>query len=807
MLLSLLALTACGGGGGGGTEENENGTTGTTIEGAVVDPPIIDATVYVCNASVDDCNASTAIKTKTTEDFGKYSVTVPDPYSPPFIIKVEGGKEDTDGDNEGDKNNTLVLYSLVYNATDGNYNSTEKKATAHVTPLTTMVYAVVKKKNATGDPDEIKKAVDVVKQSLGLNATNVADKLNIFTTPPTPALLDENSTDLFNATIVYRAASESIINVVNDNDKFNQLAEKGLDAINDEIAKLTDLTEALNETISALKQEIQHLKEQLQDKVDNVEEIINENATQVLEENNAKTVNATDPTKIPNEVTLSVTPPSVTLPESETDPYQIVTFTVTVKNVEDHSISNASVTLKCDDLNYTNSSQTDEDGKATFTFNATKNHYGTYTFNATSDSKSGTATLIITKDPIPTANNYNATVKINGTLPIKVTDFASDNDNSTLKIIDVQPKSDNLNWTATEMTYNAPNEVTTETFNCTVQDSAGQNATATITINVVENPAPDITLSKTSVSVDQGKTTTVTVKATDEDGIKEITATSSNSSVATVELASSLSDSVTLTIKGISSGNANITVNATDNLGASSTKTIAVTVVEAPPTQYSVTISPNSTSLSTGNSTTFVVKVQDASGNPVENTSVTLSATGGTLNPSSGTTNSAGQVEVTYTAPASAGTYTITATAGGVSKTATVTVTGGTYDVVRAVLSGGQWVLYWDKNNDGIHQKDETYPIPILRFDKWDANYALQVKSSLPPENDWPNSNTIKGYGTICFMKTGTTESSPSDQSKCDAVVSYAKETDKAYTGFNGKTLCVDFGSNNVVCSEVISVQ
>ena len=256
MLLSLLALTACGGGGGGGS--NGNGTTGTTIEGAVVDPPIIDATVYVCNASVDDCNASTQIVNGTTEDFGKYSVTVPDSYSPPFIIKVEGGKEDTDGDNEGDKNNTLVLYSLVYNATDGNYNSTEKKATAHVTPLTTMVYAVVKKKNATGDPDEIKKAVDVVKQSLGLNATNVADKLNIFTTPPTPALLDENSTDLFNATIVYRAASESIINVVNDNDKFNQLAEKGLDAINDEIAKLTDLTEALNETISALKQEIQH---------------------------------------------------------------------------------------------------------------------------------------------------------------------------------------------------------------------------------------------------------------------------------------------------------------------------------------------------------------------------------------------------------------------------------------------------------------------------------------------------------------------------------------------------------------------
>ena len=71
----------------------------------------------------------------------------------------------------------------------------------------------------------------------------------------------------------------------------------------------------------------------------------------MLEENNAKTVNATDPTKIPNEVTLSVTPPSVTLPESETDPYQIVTFTVIVKNVENDSIPNANVTLTCDDLN------------------------------------------------------------------------------------------------------------------------------------------------------------------------------------------------------------------------------------------------------------------------------------------------------------------------------------------------------------------------------------------------------------------------------------------------------------------------
>jgi uncharacterized membrane protein len=64
-----------------------------------------------------------------------------------------------------------------------------------------------------------------------------------------------------------------------------------------------------------------------------------------------------------------------------------------------------------------------------------------------------------------------------------------------------------------------------------------------------------------------------------------------------------------------------------------------------------LSISPSSFTLSTGNSITLTATLKDNSNNPLAGKVISWSANGGTISPTSGTTNNYGQVSVTYTAP------------------------------------------------------------------------------------------------------------------------------------------------------------
>jgi adhesin/invasin len=85
-------------------------------------------------------------------------------------------------------------------------------------------------------------------------------------------------------------------------------------------------------------------------------------------------------------------------------------------------------------------------------------------------------------------------------------------------------------------------------------------------------------------------------------------------------------------------------------------------------------ISASPSSLNCGSAATVAVTVRDASGNMVyDGTSVNLSASMGTISPTTGST-SGGIINAVYTAPSSGGTAVITASSGSASGQATVTI-------------------------------------------------------------------------------------------------------------------------------------
>jgi hypothetical protein len=90
-------------------------------------------------------------------------------------------------------------------------------------------------------------------------------------------------------------------------------------------------------------------------------------------------------------------------------------------------------------------------------------------------------------------------------------------------------------------------------------------------------------------------------------------------------------------------------------------------------TQLGVSASP--ASLNCGSASSISVVVRDANGNPVpDGTSVSLSASMGTLAPATGVTTGGGYMTSTFTSASSDGAATITASSGGASGTATVSV-------------------------------------------------------------------------------------------------------------------------------------
>jgi PKD repeat protein len=95
-----------------------------------------------------------------------------------------------------------------------------------------------------------------------------------------------------------------------------------------------------------------------------------------------------------------------------------------------------------------------------------------------------------------------------------------------------------------------------------------------------------------------------------------------------------------------------VVLTVTDNGGASDAENKLITVTSVmPKVPTSLSISPSSFTIQNGSSTTLTATLKDNANNPLANKTISWSKTAGSLSATSGTTNSSGQVSVTYTAP------------------------------------------------------------------------------------------------------------------------------------------------------------
>ncbi|MBV6520471.1 MAG: hypothetical protein MNPFHGCM_00586 [Gemmatimonadaceae bacterium] len=194
--------------------------------------------------------------------------------------------------------------------------------------------------------------------------------------------------------------------------------------------------------------------------------------------------------------------------------------------------------------------------------------------------------------------------------------------------------------------------------------SEGVSGSASVTIGNV--PVSTVQVTPTNATLVIGQITTFLATPRDAHGNvltgRVISWESSNPAVATV--------STNGTVTAISPGSTQLTATCESIFG-----TASVTVTNVP--VASVTMTPSTASLTSGQTQQMTVTVKDASGKALPNRTVSFTSSSvptATVSPSSTTTNTNGQAFTTVTAVGT-GASTITATSGGLQATATITVT------------------------------------------------------------------------------------------------------------------------------------
>ncbi|NWJ40972.1 MAG: hypothetical protein HXX12_08365 [Geothrix sp.] len=198
----------------------------------------------------------------------------------------------------------------------------------------------------------------------------------------------------------------------------------------------------------------------------------------------------------------------------------------------------------------------------------------------------------------------------------------------------------------------------------------------------------------------------------------------------------------------------------------------AVATVQVSTGKITVAVSPNATSLAKGAQFTFTAIVEGSA-----NTAVTWSASGGTINASTGA----------YTAPNTFGTYTVTATSVAdvnVKDEATVVVSGGSnsatlaYDLNGNLISDGVRTFEWDAENRLVtvtiiatgHRSEFGYDglgrrVEIIEKDP-DATQTLQITSDkkylwdgveIAEERDSTGANVTKRFYSQGFVDSDGT--------------------------------------------------
>jgi uncharacterized membrane protein len=220
---------------------------------------------------------------------------------------------------------------------------------------------------------------------------------------------------------------------------------------------------------------------------------------------------------------------------------------------------------------------------------------------------------------------------------------------------------------------------------------AGSAANATAISDVWKQVTPDfmVTASPASVSMNQGSSTSTTVSLTPTGGFNSAISLSASglpsgvtASFSPSSIAAPGSGSSTLTISASSvaaAGTFSLTVTATGG-GVTHTTMVSVTITAVQPPDFTLSLSPSSTSVTQGSSVTTSVSISALGG---FNSSVSFSASGlpsgVTASFSPASVGAPGSSTLSLTASSTAATgaasVTITATGGGITHTATLSLT------------------------------------------------------------------------------------------------------------------------------------
>lgn len=443
----------------------------------------------------------------------------------------------------------------------------------------------------------------------------------------------------------------------------------------------------------------------------------------------AKVVSATvSGVAITQTVTVTVTPSNVSqsLSTVAAAPATIAagsgtsTITVTVKQANGSPLSNATVVLAATGSGNTltqPTAKTNSSGVATGTLSSTVAEAKTISATANGMPLNQTPTVTVTTGGVSPSQSTVAAapgsiIVGTGTSTITVTakDAAGNPITGATVLVAATGSGNTLTQPAAATDGNG---VATGTLSSTVPEAKTitatvdgtaitQSATVTVTPGGPDPARSTVVAAPTTFTAGGSAAITVTVKDADGNPISGVTVVlSATGAGKTLTQPAAPTDANGVATGGLSSITAGTKVVSATAGGTAITQTAAVTVTAGPlsASQSTIAASPPSIAPGTGVST-ITVTANDAYGNPISGSSVTLAATGSgnTLTQPSGPTNGSGQTSGTLSSTVSE-TKVVSATIDGtaLSQTANVIVQSATTSVV---LVGAGNIAQCDRTND-----------------------------------------------------------------------------------------------------------
>ncbi|MDD3368569.1 MAG: Ig-like domain-containing protein [Lachnospiraceae bacterium] len=353
------------------------------------------------------------------------------------------------------------------------------------------------------------------------------------------------------------------------------------------------------------------------------------------------------------------------------------------------------------------------------------------------------------------------------------------------------------------------------TITATAADGSGKSASCTVTVSNKTIAVSGISLNKSSLSLKKGSSETLTATISPSDASdKGISWESSNTSIATV------SDGK---VTAVAKGTATITAKAKGDSGKTATCSVTVEEVENP----SITLSATSGSIGVGASTTITATVKPDNLSDKTVTWTTSDAKIATVDGGKITGVAAGTATITATTkatPAGTATYKVTVTADkptvSLSATSGTIIAGNSTTITATVKpdSLSDKTVTWKSDNEKIAKVDggkitgvaagtatitaTTKATPVAT-----ATYKVTVKND--PKKD--TTTVLKdNHGNELYIKVGNEYKLAHYADYYNYSTFYKKTnvaTDYSYTGWqtiDGKTYFFDKNGNKVTGDQVI---